>query len=616
MRSLLLSLGLLLAANAQSSPLGRPSDIILITVDTLRPDHVGCYGKNRAVTPAIDSLCHDGIRFEQAITAAPITNTSHASILTGLMPSAHGVSDFGIPLAPQHRSIASELKQRGYQTAAFIGSVILDSSTLAPGFDRGFDTYDNFPAQGDHWNAVERRAEVVVQHASAWLRRHPAGKRFVWIHLYDPHDPYEPPAPYAARYAKDLYSGEIAYTDEQIAQLLALLKREGRYDNAAIILLSDHGEGLGEHGENTHGIFLYDSTLRVPLILKLPKNERAGATVGDQVSTIDVFPTILALEGIRGPTTVEGKSLLASALLKSRIVISETDYPLRFGWAPLKSARTGGGKYIEAPRPEYYELRKDPGEEDNIYTPWSPEVQSLRQEVARVRKNATAGTNAVPTSTVSELQALGYLGNVVGSTTAADLTILPDPKDKIEEQNLIHDGMVNQDRGRLKEAIEQFSKAVARDPQSPQALLLLGGIELKTNAYREAAQHLQTASTLRPDDTTIAVAYGEALFRAGELQRAVTVLQKAAFSNPGLYRVRVLLGEIFLKQNAFASAADQLEAAILIDPGKPEAYVTLARLKASQGDKVGAHTQLAAALKRDPQNKDAKQLLEDLKKRQ
>jgi Tfp pilus assembly protein PilF len=456
----------------------------------------------------------------------------------------------------------------------------------------------------------------VVQHASAWLQQHPVGKRFVWIHLYDPHDPYEPPAPYAAQYAKDPYSGEIAYADAQIAKLLSLLKRQGRYQNAAIILLADHGEGLGEHGENTHGIFLYDSTLRIPLVVKLPKNDRAGAAVADQVSTIDVFPTIMELAGAATPSSLEGRSLLASARPKSRVVISETDYPLRFGWAPIKSARTVGGKYIDAPRPEYYELSNDPGEKENIYTPWNAEVQSLREEVARVRKNSTPGTNAVPGSTVSELQALGYLGTVAGSTTAADLTTLPDPKDKIEVQNLIHDGMVEQDRGRLKEALLHFSKAVALDAQSPNTLLLLGTAELKTGDYRRAAQHLQAAAILRGDDAAIAAAYGEALFRMGDLQAAATVLQKAASASSGLYNVRVLLGEIFLQQNALERAADQLEAAVLIEPNKPGAYITLAKVKAAQGDAAGARAQLTIALKKDPENSDAKRLLDELRRPQ
>jgi arylsulfatase A-like enzyme/Tfp pilus assembly protein PilF len=617
-RALLLSFALAFASAAQTPASGQesPSDIVLITVDTLRRDYVGCYEHSRTVTPAIDSLCRDGIRFDQAITAAPITNTSHASILTGLLPSQHGVSDFGIPLGAQHHTIAEQLKARGYQTAAFIGAVILDSTALAPGFNRGFDTYDNFPSKGDHWTTIERRAEVVVQHASNWLKQHASGKRFIWVHLYDPHDPYEPPAPFSTRFGKDAYGGEIAYADAQIAKLVALLKAQGRYGNSAIFLLSDHGEGLGDHGEKTHGIFLYDSTLRIPLIAKLPKNRRAGTTVPEEVSTTDILPSIAEIAGAPVPAGVGGKSLLSAFKAADRVVISETDYPLRFGWAPIKSARTVADKYIDAPRPEYYDLHSDPGETKNIYAPWTEQVQERRAEIAQHRRKNPPGAPPVPASTVNELQALGYLGTVVGSTTAADLSSLPDPKDKIEVQNLIHHGMMAQDRGRVREARDSFSKAVALDQQSPNALLLLGTAELKDGAYEQAAAHLQSAAALRPDDAAVATAYGEALYRTGDLQHALGVLQKAATANPGLYRVRALLGEIFLKQNALDQAADQLEAAILIDPAQAPAYITFAKVRAAQGDIPGAQAQLSVLLKSDPNNTEAKQLLESLKRSQ
>jgi arylsulfatase A-like enzyme len=241
----------------------------LVTIDTLRADRVHCYGYSRISTPALDSLASDGIRFDRAFTPSPITNTSHATIMTGLLPSAHGVNDFAIALASPHATWAELLRKQGYRTAAFIGSTILDSKTLAPGLDRGFDFYDNFPQHSrskPRWGRLERRAMVVVQHAETWLDAHSAGPHFVWVHLYDPHDPYEPPPPYSRIYNDRLYDGEIAYADSALRHFLAYLKQRRWYDEALIIAVGDHGEGLGEHHENTHGIFLYDSTLHVPLI--------------------------------------------------------------------------------------------------------------------------------------------------------------------------------------------------------------------------------------------------------------------------------------------------------------------------------------------------------------
>ena len=258
-------------AKPQSGSTG--PEVFLVTIDTLRADHVHCYGYNSIRTPALDGLAREGIRFTQAFTPSPITNTSHTSILTGLLPSSHGVTDFAVPLAATHATLAELLKQSGYHTAAFIGAVILDSKTLAPGLDRGFDFYDNFPEHSQtksRWGRVERRGVDVVQHAETWMSAHPAGPHFVWIHLYDPHDPYEPPAPFSQTYKDHLYDGEIAYADSALANFVAYLKKSGRYENALIVVVGDHGEGLGEHHENTHGIFLYDSTTHVPLIVKLP----------------------------------------------------------------------------------------------------------------------------------------------------------------------------------------------------------------------------------------------------------------------------------------------------------------------------------------------------------
>src|SRR6266705_1421275 len=399
-------------------PQKKPSapDIYLVTIDTLRADHVHCYGYERVQTPALDALAKDGIRFAQAFTPSPITNTSHTTILTGLLPSSHGVTDFAVPLAAVHPTWAELLKQKGYHTAAFIGAVILDSKSLAPGLDRGFDFYDNFPEHPltkSRFGRVERRGMDVVQRAEKWMNANPAGPHFVWLHLYDPHDPYEPPPPYSQTYKDRLYDGEIAYADSALGNFVAYLKKLGRYENSVIVVVGDHGEGLGEHHEDTHGIFLYDSTTHVPLIVKLPSGRQANKSVEAQVRTIDIMPTVLDLLRIPAPAGLDGVSLdqfIDGRETAARTVFGETDYPLRFGWAPLRSIREGGHKFIEAPQPELYDLQKDAAESSNKYEPGGAHVQEARAMLAeaRARKPPAAAGSAAAASpgAANQLQAL------------------------------------------------------------------------------------------------------------------------------------------------------------------------------------------------------------------
>src|ERR1700737_3673472 len=386
-------------AAGQSSALPKTSqpDVVLVTIDTLRADHVHCYGYDPIQTPALDALASDGIRFTQAFTPSPITNTSHSTILTGLLPSTHGVTDFAVPLAGTHPTLAELLQKSGYRSGAFIGAVILDSKTLAPGLDRGFDFYDNFPERSrtkSRWGRVERRGMDVVQHAEAWLSAHPQTPHFVWVHLYDPHDPYEPPAPYSQIYKDRLYDGEIAYADSALANFIGYLKKHGWYENSLIVVVGDHGEGLGEHHEDTHGIFLYDSTTHVPLILKLPgETVRKAKVVAAQVRTTDILPTVLDLARVTAPAKLDGESLQpyltgTDTVASERIALGETDYPLRFAWAPLRSVRTQGRKFIEAPRPELYDLHADAAELNNQYEPWNRQVKNLRGMLAELRAKA------------------------------------------------------------------------------------------------------------------------------------------------------------------------------------------------------------------------------------
>ena len=585
------------AGAGEKTPLG---DVFLITIDTLRSDHVGCYGYQWIQTPTIDQLAKQGIRFAQAFTPSPITNTSHASILTGLLPSSHGVSDFGVPLTADHSTLAELLEKRGYQTAAFIGSIILDSKTLAPGLDRGFEFYDNFPEKTEtksRWGRLERRGMDVVQRAETWLDGHRTGPHFVWVHLYDPHDPYEPPPPYSERYKDHLYDGEIAFADSALGRFLNYLKEQHWYEGALIIVVGDHGEGLGEHGEDTHGIFLYDSTTHVPLIVKLPNEQEADKVVEEQARTTDILPTILELLGIPAPESLDGTSL-KSALLgteaPSRTVLGETDYPLRFGWAPLRSVRKDAFKFIEAPRPELYDLRSDPGEIRNAYVPWDSTVQKLRKELAKVSAKAAGKPSAaaVAPSTTDELRALGYLStaDARSSTDVPEPSLLPDPKDKVEEQNLLHVAMMASEDGQTAKARTALEKLLRLDNRSEIGLSQLGRLEMESENYTKAALYLGRACEVNPQNATIAYDYGRALELSGDLVGARHALQASLKLNPKQLAARLLLGLIWLKSNDPKAAEDEFEAALLLQPASAEAQIGLARALLRQkkfGDAVG-----------------------------
>jgi choline-sulfatase len=579
-------------------------DVFLITIDTLRADHLGCYGYKDVETPTIDSVAADGVRFSQAFTHSPITNTSHTTILTGLLPSVHGVTDFGVPLAPQHVTWAELLKKQGYQTAAFIGAVILDSNQLAPGLDRGFDFYDNFPsktASKDRFGRVERRAQVVIVDAESWFAKHPrdaqsAAPRFMWVHLFDPHDPYEPPPPFSEKYAKHLYDGEIAYADSQLGHFIATLKKAGIYDKAIIVIVGDHGEGLGEHGEDTHGLFLYDSTLHIPLIVKLPAEIHRGEVIDKLVRTTDILPTILALTSTPAPPELNGASLVPlinSEADSARELLGETDYPLRWGWAPIKALREQTAKLIEAPKPEFYNLESDPHELKNLYA---------------AESHAQSG-NPAARGTQAELQAEMAKWKSKLPATSAPATGLPDPKDKVEVQNLLHNSMLASDDGRTADSRKYLEKAVEVDPTSATALRQLGELELAAADYPQAATHLNRAIELRPDDSVAAFEAGQALEKTGEYAAARAALESSLKLNAGQTNARLLLGRVYLKLKDAHSADDQFEAALLADADNVEGRLGLAEAQIMKGDFAAARPDLEQLTKSDPSNAQAWHLL-------
>ncbi|HEV2102665.1 MAG TPA: sulfatase-like hydrolase/transferase [Candidatus Acidoferrum sp.] len=608
------------AREPETENVSRPR-VFLITIDTLRADHVHCYGYQGIRTPALDLVAEQGIRFTQAFTPSPITNSSHTSIMTGLLPSSHGVSDFGVPLATKYPTLAELLTKAGYRSAAFIGAVILDSKNLAPGLDRGFEFYDNFPEHTttkSRWGRIERRGMEVEQHAEAWLNTHPDGTQFVWLHFYDPHDPYEPPPPYSEIYKDRLYDGEIAYADSALGQFLTYLKKQGWYEGALIVVVGDHGEGLGEHNEDTHGIFLYDSTTHVPLIVKLPNEREASRTVERQVRTTDIMPTILSLLGIAAPLNLDGDSLepfLTSGETDGRTVFGETEYPLRFGWAPLRSIRKGGFKFIEAPKPELYDLRADPGESRNQYEPWNGTVQKLRKTLAELSAKSPATGKASPaavsTGTVDELHALGYLGaaDAGSATDVPEPSLLPNPKDKIEQQNLLHMATMAFEEGETEKARAALEKVLQLDEGSALALRQLGRMEMASGNYGKAAGYLRRAHAANPNDAADGLAYARALELSGDLAGARDVLLASLKLNPEQFEARLALGRVYRGLKELNAAEDQFEAAVLLQPGSSEAQIELAKTLIHRKKFADAAELLEAAAEPSNRNPEIFELL-------
>src|SRR4030081_1457591 len=436
----------------------QPPNVILITLDTTRADRMGFLGSKRGLTPNLDMLARQSVVFTRAYSQVPLTAPSHATILTGTYPQFNQVNDFQVSLAQELPYAPEILRTHGYHTAAFVGAIILDpSARFAPGFDRGFDTYDAgfraWHSGEDRYRTTERRGGEVVAHALAWLSQHPRGPFFMWIHLYDPHHPYDPPEPYKSKYASAPYDGEIAYTDSAVGKFLSQLHARGLYDNSVIAVMADHGEALGDHGEDTHGIFLYDETIHVPLVIKLPgpdesgknlagrapaKKTPAGRRIENPVELVDVLPTILQAVKIPVPPEVQGESLLGMLMPKpapaesaeaiavtspGRPAYAETDYPHRaYGWSSLRALRTGKYLYIKAPRQELYDQSADPKAEHDLSSASTAVTGTLAAQLDAFRQK-TRSSREVPASIVDpeaqeQLAAPGYVasnGNVSGS---------------------------------------------------------------------------------------------------------------------------------------------------------------------------------------------------------
>src|SRR5437899_2661376 len=404
------------AGAPRSSSPERPN-VLLVTIDTLRADHVGCYGDRDASTPAIDELAARGARFETAVAHAPLTGPSHASILTSQIPPAHGFrNNSGFTLSPEVRTVAEDFRQAGYRTAAFVSAFPLDRRF---GFDRGFETYDDHLPKGNDRRRtpyVERAADATTDAVLRWLATSTSGQAsprwFLWVHYYDPHAPYEPPGELAEQFRRAPYDGEIAFVDRQFARLIHALDARNETARTLILVTADHGESLGEHGEGTHGIFLYDATIRVPWVMAGPQVP-AGRVSRTVARSIDVLPTLADYAGLPVRRDVDGRSLRAAAdgrEMSDVASYAESLYPeLELGWASLYAWRTAGSKFIRAPHPEVYDLENDASETKNRVAEERARADVLDGKVEEaLRRAPPAAARSVDPDAAERLRALGY----------------------------------------------------------------------------------------------------------------------------------------------------------------------------------------------------------------
>ncbi len=596
-----------------------PPNVILITLDTTRADRMGFLGSTRGLTPNLDALAKQSAIFTRAYSQVPLTPPSHASILTGTYPEFHQLSAMSLPLALDLPYAPEVFRARGYHTAAFVSSIVLEAKgQFAGGFDRGFQTYDagfHVGAAGEDLNhTVRRRGEEVVARALTWLGRHPKGPFFVWVHLYDAHDPYAPPEPYKSRYASEPYDGAIAYEDAAVGKLLRALKSRGLYDDTVIAVTADHGESLGAHGEDTHGVFLYDETIHVPLLIKLPQARGGGRQVSSRVELVDILPTLLQQAGIEIPKEVQGKSLLP--LIQPGVVgndspkvwgeaYAESDYArTEYGWSALRSLRTGKYLYIQAPRRELYDQLTDEGAQHNLASSSSAVADTLASELQDFRRK-TSSTREAPKAPLNEkvqkeLEALGYMASGNGAKESAS-DKGPDPKDKIELANMVHKAEVLVQDKHTDEAIALLRQVIAREP-TLWLYPMLGDWLILDHQYQEAIPVLRKALEMAPDSQEARFRLAKSFMALKDYDAAIPELEKAVAAMPSLVPAHGFLEMAYARTNRLADAVRECKVVLKYDPKDFESYMMLGYALPKTGDPQGGSAALKKAISLQPDN--------------
>ncbi len=612
------SVSLLSAISSTTSKGARRPNVLLITIDTLRADHLGCYGYTRIRTPALDGLAREGIRFDRVFTPVPLTLPAHCSIMTGTYPSFHGVHDnSGFVLGPDQVTLAEVFKGAGYSTAGFIGAFVLDRKFgIAQGFDRYFDNFDLTRFENVSPGYIQRTADEVEREVVRWFdgRKQDGPPFFVWVHFYDPHDPYTPPEPYRSRHLAAPYDGEIEFTDANVGAILDYLRRHRLYDQTVIAVVGDHGESLGEHGESKHGFFAYNATLHVPLIIRLPGGTQSGRVVETSASTIDLFPTLLQAAEIGGPGAgnVQGRGLLSAMLGKAvparNELYAECYYPrLQFGWSEIRAIIAGRHKYVMVPRPELYDNGTDFKETRNLIGENSVLANQLRDGLKALIRRYTAaaslsGTATLDSETREKLRSLGYVSYSMGSAGAEDFQKLRDPKDEIATYNEIVNLFEREDQGAYREVIPRYEAILKQQPELKIVQYKLGQAFFQSGDYERALVAFKKAIELGGDAALAVYDLSLTYMKLGRIDDAVLGLRRTIQLEPDHYRARTNLGLLLSEQGKLPEAIEQLEAATAMAPRLVLALSNLAIAYSKSGRHAEAEATMRKAVELSPKD--------------
>ena len=655
----------------------RKPSVLLITLDTTRADRMGFLGSTRGLTPALDALARTSTIFTRAYAQAPITTVSHATILSGTYPLFHRVTDFGSPLPATVPYLPDLLRRQGYHTAAFVGSLVLDPKIgTASGFDRGFDVYDagfrmRSPGE-DRYRTIERRGDEVASRAIAWLTSAGREPYFLWAHLFDPHDPYDPPPDLEQRFRSAPYDGEIASVDRIVDRLV---KAAG--PGTIVAVAADHGEALGGHGEATHGVFLYDETLHVPLVIRLPGVgsgfSRTARRVTTRVRLADLAPTLLDAAGLPRPSAMQGESLIPLVRLKpdptgttatgttaagtgavrlepdtagttdDRPAYAETEYPRQaFGWSMLASWRSDRFLLVRAPRPELYDVIADPGATRNLaatrprivagltaeleqFLAWSTGAGASRRSGGSGgsgrsggpnrsdgpdRSGGAGGSGGVAGARIDPAVAerLASLGYVGGSGSTPAAGGV-DPKDRIAVANTLHDAMIAVEDARFARAIPLLEQVIAREPGIPIAQLNLGIARARQKQYARAVPPLTRAVALKTEDMRAHYELASALYETGDVTSAARHFAVVASTMPAWADARYSLGSVYARIDRIPDAIAELRAALDLEPRHFRANLLLGRILTLRGEAPLAVPYLRTAVNVQPDSSEAKQFL-------
>lgn len=579
----------------------------MISVDTLRADHLGCYGYRKIRTSHLDALAREGTLFSQVDSLVPLTLPSHTSLLSSTYPFVHGVEENGQKVPGGVVTLTEVLKARGYSTAAFIGGYVLDARF---GLNQGFDVYDSpfhlRPDPGEEPPEVKRPAEAVLNAASRWLDTQSGHPFFVFIHLYDVHRPY----------SHGSYDAEIAYVDNAIGRFQESLAARQLLQDTLIVLTSDHGESLGEHGEQTHGYFIYESTLRVPLILRWPRAAAAKypARIDEPASLLDVAPTVLDFLGIPAPPQFQGHSLLR--LLhphspKSEPLYAESVYARdHLACSPLRSIRLGRYKYIEAPKPELYDLATDPGETQNRYESDRSIALGLRNRLLSLHKGERrTAQKPVDPEVISRLRSLGYLGgNLGGSPSKSDSGA--DPKDRLGEYERYGRAIQLANTGHLPEAIRAFKALLEEDEQNVQAHFYLAVSYYRSGRLNDAVKALDATLMTASDYVPARELLGTIWLLKKDYVRARQQFEHLVAVAPENFGAHYNLGILALREGRMEDAERELRASARAEPGSAEPHAALGSLYSAQGDLNRAKDEFRQAIAIDPHDAASRKALE------